>query len=465
MSSRKLRLNKAHEVSGDYVIYLMSRDQRVNDNHALLLAQQEALNKKLPLLVVFCLYQKSGVRAQEHFKFMLEGLKSLEKEFNKLNINFCLIFGDPKVKLKEFFKVAKPASIYFDFSPLKGPRNLQKYIAQSVNIPVYCVDTHNIIPLWVLSEKQEFAAHTIRGKVHKQLIDWLKEPPKIQKHPFAPKASLEKPNWQKAEKIIKKISSNGSRISQKSGQIFARQTLDDFIKFKLDNFAIKRNDPSDNFTSQLSPYLHFGQISSLRVALEVIEKSKVEPLLFTQNRLAQSSGEISITDGVNALLEELIVRKELADNYCFYNENYDNFDGAWSWAKDTLNQHRTDDREFLYTLKDLENCQTHDEAWNSAQKQMMKTGIMHGYMRMYWAKKILEWSKTPEEAIKNTIYLNDRYSLDGGDPNGYTGIMWSITGVHDRPWFDRPIYGKIRYMNDQGLKKKFDLESYIKKWN
>lgn len=464
MSSRILQLNKRQEGTDNCVIYVMSRDQRVNDNHALAYAQQEAIKKQLPLIVVFCLYEKSGVRAREHFEFMINGLKHVENDLRQLNIGFNLLFGDPKVELIKFFEGFKPTSVYFDFSPLKTPRLLQKTIADAVDFPVYCVDTHNIIPLWVLSDKQEFAAHTIRGKVHKHLVNWLLEPASIIKHPHTFNIQLIPPDWTRATEQVNKIKSNGSAINLNSGEIEAHKKLNDFIANKLEFFAIKRNDPSESYTSGISPYLHFGQISSLRIALEVIKNTKVEPLLFTENRLFQSGETPSVNDGVNTLLEEMIVRKELADNFCFYTEDYDNINGAWQWAKDTLSQHKDDPRQFIYTLDDLVNCQTHDPAWNSAQKQMMKTGIMHGYMRMYWAKKILEWSKSPEEAIKNTVYLNDHYSLDGGDPNGYTGIMWSIAGVHDRPWFDRPIYGKIRYMNDQGLKKKFDIESYIKKW-
>ncbi len=157
------------------------------------------------------------------------------------------------------------------------------------------------------------------------------------------------------------------------------------------------------------------------------------------------------------------MRRELADNFCFYNEHYDNFKGFPDWAKKTLNEHRHDRREYLYSLEQLETAQTHDDLWNAAQKEMMKTGKMHGYMRMYWAKKILEWTETPEEALKIAICLNDKYELDGRDPNGYVGVAWSIGGVHDRAWFPRPIFGKVRYMSYRGAQSKFDVKAYIKK--
>ncbi len=165
-----------------------------------------------------------------------------------------------------------------------------------------------------------------------------------------------------------------------------------------------------------------------------------------------------------AFLDELIVRKELSDNYCLYEENYDNFSGLPDWAKNSLKKHQKDKRKYVYKTEDFESARTHDPLWNAAQRQMCNEGKMHGYLRMYWAKKILEWTETPEEAISIAIYLNDKYELDGRDPNGYTGIMWSIGGLHDRPWKERDVYGKIRYMSYEGCKRKFDVERVIKRY-
>jgi len=165
----------------------------------------------------------------------------------------------------------------------------------------------------------------------------------------------------------------------------------------------------------------------------------------------------------DAFREELIVRRELSDNYCFYNSLYDSFEGFPSWAKKTLNEHRRDRRDYQYSRKEFEHGQTHDTLWNAAQMEMNTTGKMHGYMRMYWTKKILEWTESSEQALEVAIYLNDRYSLDGRDPNGYVGIAWSIGGVHDRAWSNRTVYGKIRSMSSHGCRSKFDVPSYIEK--
>jgi deoxyribodipyrimidine photo-lyase len=193
--------------------------------------------------------------------------------------------------------------------------------------------------------------------------------------------------------------------------------------------------------------LHYGHISAQRVALAVQSRPGTR------------------TDEKQAFLEELIVRKELTDNFCFYNDKYDRLSGAPEWAQETLRKHTDDKREHIYTKDEFENAQTHDELWNASQMEMKKTGKMHGYMRMYWGKKILEWTNTPQYALKVAIELNDRYELDGRDPNGYVGCMWSIAGVHDRAWQERDIYGKVRYMSRSGCERKFDTQEYIQNVN
>lgn len=167
---------------------------------------------------------------------------------------------------------------------------------------------------------------------------------------------------------------------------------------------------------------------------------------------------------VDAFIEEAVVRRELSDNFCFYNPDYDNFNGLTNWAQTTLNAHRKDTREYLYTRSEFSQAQTHDDLWNAAQLQLIKEGKMHGFLRMYWAKKILEWTTSPEEALEIGIYLNDRFSLDGRDPNGYVGVMWSVGGIHDQGWGERTVFGKIRYMNYQGCQRKFKVPEFVAKY-
>jgi deoxyribodipyrimidine photo-lyase len=231
----------------------------------------------------------------------------------------------------------------------------------------------------------------------------------------------------------------------KPGENKARKILDKFIQNKLNNYVKDRNDPNKDGSSNLSPYLHFGQIASQRVVLEAV---KIKPL----------------SNLKGTFYDEIIVRKELSDNFCFYCEDYENVKCFHPWARQTINKHQKDNREFLYSLTEFETAKTHDDLWNAAQLQMVKTGKMHGYLRMYWAKKILEWTESPEDAMQIAIHLNDKYELDGRDPNGYAGIAWSIGGVHDRAWKERNIFGKIRYMSYKGMKRKFNVQNYIEKY-
>jgi deoxyribodipyrimidine photo-lyase len=231
----------------------------------------------------------------------------------------------------------------------------------------------------------------------------------------------------------------------KPGEIEAKKRLGVLLT-NLKDYHLRRNNPTLNALSHLSPYFHFGHISPQRVAIEI-----------TNSSLPKEDKE--------TFLEEMIIRRELADNFCEYERNYDFFEGFHSWAQKTLNEHRFDERDYVYSPQQFEEAETHDPLWNAAQFQMSSTGKMHGYMRMYWAKKILEWSSSPEEALQIAIDLNDKYELDGRDPSGYTGIAWSIGGIHDRAWFERPVYGKIRYMNYNGCKSKFDVKKYINRFS
>lgn len=450
---------------GKSVLYVMSRDQRAHDNHALLAAQKRAIQSELPLIVFFNLLPATGFRSQEHYKFMLDGLEEVASELDKYNIAFVLRCGSAQKNVSQIAKEVEPESVFFDFSPLHGPRKIRQSFAKKAAAPCYEVDTHNIIPAWVASDHQEFAAHTMRSKVHKLLPTYLQEPESLTKHPYSPPNSISSSTKDDITKLVGAVPKNHSNLRFISGEKAAKKHLQEFIANSLTTYALERNEPAKDSLSNLSPYLHYGQISSLRVALDVIKATGKEPLLFRESRLSQSGGEPSSEDGMNALLEEMIVRKELSDNFCYYAKNYTDFSSVPTWAITTLNEHKNDAREFIYSRKQWEAAETHDPAWNAAQNQLLQTGKIHGYMRMYWAKKMLEWSNSPEQALKDCIYLNDTYSVDGGDPNGYVGILWAIAGLHDRPWTERPVFGKIRYMNYSGLKRKFDIERYIATWN
>ena len=437
--------------AGGCVLYVMSSDQRVRDNQALLAAQDHALRLGLPLAVVFCLLPKAGFRAREHYQFMLDGLQQIENDLATYSIPFMMLIGDPYDRLMAAFYHVKPSVVYFDFNPLRGARALQTKLSQSVSFPCYVVDTHNIVPVWRASDKLEVGARTLRPKIHRQLNEYLVAPGSLHPHPHrwhGPIMQLHSLSNQ-VQEVLDDLPANGQHLAFESGEAAALRMVDDFIAYRLRGYARTRNDPTIDGTSNLSPYLHFGQLSSLRVVLCV--------------EAAVSADETLRTDA-DVLIEEMVIRKELSDNWCLYNADYDKLEGAARWAQATLQKHSSDPREHIYSSEQLTNAQTHDPAWNAAQRQLVATGKMHGYMRMYWAKKVLEWSSSPQQALGTLIYLNDFYSIDGGDPNGYAGIMWSIAGVHDRPWGERPVYGTIGSMVYTGLKRKFTVRDYENRW-
>jgi len=456
LNNRVRKLNNILNKEGNSVFYIMSRDQRVDDNYALFSAYKEAKEKNVRLIIIFNLYPKVKNRIFQQYDFMLNGLKKVQYELNKLNIDFILTIGKANENFSVLITKYKPTSIFFDFSPLKGSKKIKSKLASYADIPCFEVDTHNIVPVWITSDKEEFAAHTIRTKIYAHLKNYLIEPEKLQQLNNIlfisenNKKIFINPNLQEWDEIFNKVEApkiEGYKVEFKSGKDEAIYRLNSFIHNKLLNYNHDRNLPEIDGQSNLSPYLHFGQISSLRVVLEINNFLKQNPQL--DQTLA------------NSFLEEIIVRKELTDNFCNYNHDYDSFNGLKPWAKNTLIKHLKDKREFLYTLEELEFAKTHDDAWNSAQLQLIRKGKIHGYMRMYWAKKILEWTDHPKNAIQWCIFLNDKYHLDGYDPNGYVGILWSMGGIHDRPWFEREIFGQIRYMNYNGLKRKFNLLKYI----
>jgi deoxyribodipyrimidine photo-lyase len=444
VKQERVRLLNNKERGKGPILYWMSRDQRAKDNWALLFAQGLALEQKVPLGVVFCLVPDFLQATVRQYDFMLRGLEETEKELAVKNIPFMLLTGSPEAEIPKHVQKLQAGALVTDFDPLKIKKKWKKRLLPQLTIPFYEVDSHNVIPCWVASPKQEFAAYTFRPKVKKQLADFIDSFPPLKKHPFSWKTEAIRTRWDAARKSLKVDTSVPAVDWIEPGERAAREMLRRFIEKKLSDYDAQRNDPNLDALSHLSPYLHFGQISPQRVALEVRNADVHE-------------------DDREAFLEESIVRRELADNYCYYNKDYDNFRGFPDWAKKSLDEHRKDKREYTYTRVQLERDLTHDGLWNAAQMEMVKTGKMHGYMRMYWAKKILEWTKNPEDAQKIAIALNDKYELDGRDPNGYTGIAWSIGGVHDRAWFSRPVFGKVRYMSFGGARSKFDVDGYITK--
>ncbi|MBI5020579.1 MAG: deoxyribodipyrimidine photo-lyase [Ignavibacteriales bacterium] len=436
-------LNDRQYLSGS-VVYWISRDQRVGDNWAITFAQELALQHLVPLIVVFNLLPEFLGATIRQYDFMLRGFQELENKLRKYEIPFNLLIGSPDKTIPKFISRHKVGILVTDFSPLRISRVWKEQVANSVSIPFYEVDTHNIVPCWNASPKMEYGAYTFRPKIQRLLPEFLDQFPSLKKHPFSLKDVFHLTDWNKAYQSLHVDKSVSIIDWLIPGEKAALKILERFIEKRFKHYEAGRNDPNADVQSDLSPYLHFGQIAAQRVAYEI-------------NRFGHP------LKSVEAFLEELIVRKELSDNFCFYNPNYDSMKGFPEWSRKSLQQHEKDTRNIIYTKQQFERGGTHDALWNAAQMELVQIGKMHGYMRMYWAKKILEWSKTPADAFATAVYLNDKYELDGRDPNGYAGIAWSIGGTHDRAWGERKIFGKVRYMNQSGCKRKFDTDLYIKK--
>ena len=432
-------LKKGREKFGP-ILYWMSRDQRVSDNWALLFALEKAKEVNNDIIVAFALSDSFLNANLRHYDFLLKGLTNVQHLLAEKGIQFLLLTGNPIQEIARIIEENDVSILVSDFDPLQVKQQWKVKLNELIDITHFEVDAHNLVPCWIASNKQEFGAYTFRPKVKKLIPTFFEEFPEIkgQKIPYQSIDIDKIIDWLNPDMSVKPIK------WLQAGEENARVELTNFINARLNGYSIRRNDPNENAQSNLSPYLHFGQISVQRVAIEV------------------SKAKASEVDKA-AFLEELIVRKELSDNFCFYNSYYSSTEGFHSWAKETHRIHKEDRREFMYNLNQFEQAKTHDKLWNAAQTEMLKTGKMHGYMRMYWAKKILEWTSNVDDAMRIAIYLNDKYSIDGRDPNGYTGIAWSIGGVHDRAWNEREVFGKIRYMNYNGCKKKFDVDKYIKR--
>ena len=439
MNENRIRKINDLEYKSGSILYWCNREIRSKDNWALLHAANIAEKNKVPLYVVYNLdigYLGGGLR--QH-KFKLDGLKVLETNLEKLNIPLFILTKSFVQDITSFIKKNNVGFVVTDFSPLRISKKWVNDLNLKLKIPFVQVDAHNIVPVWITSQKQEFAAYTIRPKLNRLFPEYISDYPKLKTNKH--NKLKNKNNFEKLMKA--NVDKNVLPVDWiKSGENEGIKMLKDFIKNRLNNYSKNRNIPPLKQISNLSPYFHYGMLSPQRAVYEVSKANAKK-------------------EDKDSFIEEAFVRRELSDNYCYYNEYYDSFNGFPDWAKKSLKEHAKDKREYIYTTKQFENAKTHDDLWNAAQMEMVNKGKMHGYMRMYWAKKIADWSNNRQNALNIANYLNDKYEMDGSSSGGYTGTAWSIIGVHDRAWFERPVFGKIRFMSYNGCKSKFDINKYI----
>ena len=434
---------------GKYVLYWMQASQRTRFNHALEHAIDRANELDQPLLVCFGLMDDFPEANERSYFFLLQGLRDVEAALRKREIRFVVKHGPAPAAALHFGKQA--SLIVCDRNYLRHHKAWRDQVADEAGRLVVQVESEVVVPVEVVSDHHEYAARTIRPKIHKHWDEYLRPLKETKIHRSSLRLDLhgdiEVTDVETSLKQLKidRTVCRSPRFT--GGQDAAHKELHRFLLEDLKSFKADRNDPAEQHTSLMSPYLHFGNISPLEIALVV-----------------KGSESASATDR-ETYLEELIVRRELSMNFCYFEPRYDSYDCLPEWARKTLSEHRNDEREYIYSYRQLELAETHDPYWNAAQKEMTATGFMHNYMRMYWGKKILEWSKSPKEGFDTTLRLNNKYELDGRDANSFANIAW-IYGLHDRPWGPRrKIFGLVRYMNADGLKRKFDIEGYVKRIN
>ena len=439
-SERTKELNKKPLSEKKYVLYWMQQAQRSEYNHALEYAVAWANKLEKPLIICFGITDNYPEANERHYYFMLEGLKETKRSLAARGIKMIIQRGSPEIVTT---KLARNACLVVtDRGYLRIQRNWRQYVARNTSCRVVQVETDVIVPIETVTNKEEYAAATIRKKIHRELPAFLTPVRKIGIKKRARHLRFKEFAIDDIDNAMRRLKIDRSvpRVDRyHGGTSAAKRLLKNFIKTKLKYFSDDRNDPSKEMLSSMSPYLHFGQISPLYIALQV---------------------NASRSRSKNAYLEEMIVRRELSMNYVFYNPYYDSYKALPVWARRTLHEHKKDHRLQTYGERQLEYAETHDRYWNTAQKEMMLHGKMHGYMRMYWGKKIIEWTKDPEQAFRIALRLNNKYELDGRDANGYAGVAWCF-GKHDRPWPERKIFGKIRYMSADGLKRKFHIQGYV----
>jgi len=428
------------------VVYWMQRAQRAFDNPALDVAVAAANALHQPVVIFFApwpFYPNANLR---HYAFLAQGIPDIAERARNRGVGFVLR-RYPGHSLARFCDEVKASLVVGDENPMREPNHWRELATKKLSLPLWTVDADVIVPSKLL-EKEQYAARFIRPRLQKRIeqfvmrssnprakIEWQK-PRGLQALPDDGSLDITE-NWKGLDRSVQPVT------SFRGGTGEALNLLHDFVTHKLTHYPERHGKPELDGTSRLSPYLHFGHIGPHTVA-QAVEQAKAP-------RAAKDD-----------FLDQLITWRELSINFVHFNPLYDFIESAPDWAHRTLGKHAADKRPVTYSGQQIEHAETHDDLWNAAQLQMLHAGWMHNYMRMYWAKKILEWSPSPAVAYQTAVYLNDKYFLDGRDPNGYAGIAWSIAGKFDRPWFDRPIFGTIRYMSGDAARKKFDADRYVK---
>jgi deoxyribodipyrimidine photo-lyase len=435
-------------VGSKCIVYWMQRAVRVIDNPALDVAIEAGNLLGLPVVSFFSVIPSYPNANLRHYHFLAQGLRDVAEDAAERGIGF-VVRRHPDNSLEAFLEEVGAALLIGDENPCREPERWRRVLARRLKLPFWTVDADVVVPSRVF-DRSFFLLHHFRPHLERELPKYLVAGRGIQ-----PVQRWEPKKGTASFSLGRDITDGFTNLDRSvkpidtftGGTHAALRRLKEFVAHDLGHYEKQRNHPETRGTSRLSPYLHFGNIGPLTIALAVedaVKKGKVAKV--TRDRF----------------LDQVIGWRELSVLFVRHNPDYDNWECAEPWARKTLVEHAGDARQ-RYGFDQLERGETGDELWNAAQHEMVDTGWMHNYMRMYWAKKILEWAPDPARAFEWAVALNDKYELDGRDPNGYAGIAWAIVGKHDRPWFDRPVFGLVRPMSGASLKRKFDAEGYIEK--
>ena len=446
-----VRRGGAPEAQGKCVLYWMQRAQRGVDNHAVNLAVEIANRLGLPVVVYFAGISNFPHANLRHYVFLNEGLADIKEDLAERNISFVMRRAPHESHLRLVDDVGA-AIVIGDENPMREPERWRRELAEGLLVPFWTVDTDVIVPSRLMG-KAQYGAYTIRPRLYRLLAEYLvpyENPHAV--HAWTRPAQFQEDRvdeditrgWEGLDRSVKPVK------AWRGGTHEGLRRLEQFTGKLLKEYEVQRNKPEVDGTSSMSPYLHYGHVGPQTIALAVDAAAKADPTLKSAR---------------DSYFNELIAWRELAVNFVMYSQVYDSADCAEEWARKTILEHARDEREVIYSLEELENARTYDELWNASQIQMVRFGWMHNYMRMYWGKKILEWTPDVETAMKYAIYLNDKYFLDGRDPNGYAGVAWAIVGKFDRAWGSRPVFGKRRYMSGASTGRKFDSAKYIRMMN
>lgn len=465
---------------GDYVLYWMQAHRRFQYNFALEYAVEQANELDKPLLVfegIQCDYPWASDRFHH---FILEGMKENLEFADTHDLNFYSYVEKEPGSLEEVLGklMDKACTIVTDEYPVFIIPEINREISSKADIPFVTVDSNGLIPLG-LTEKAPYNAYFFRKIMQRNFIDCYTHPPRhnpldelenrkrvelpeklLSRYPPAGE-ELESP-----EPLIAELPLNHdiARVEARGTRRAALGRLGKFIQYGLPDYDDQRNDPDEQVTSGLSPWLHYGKISEYEIVESVLEHQpegwSLDDITFNKG---STGGFFNGDPNVDGFLDQLITWREVGFHFAHHESDYDQYESLPDWALKTLEKHKEDPREYIYELEEFAESQTHDEIWNAAQTQLREEGVMHNYLRMLWGKKVLEWTPNPETALAYLIELNNRYAIDGRDPNSYSGIFW-IFGRFDRAWQERPVYGKVRYMTSESTRKKVKLMQYLEKY-